>query len=1000
MSATAGTIRVLHVDDDPNLAELVATFLEREDDRIDVATATDPETGRALLVERDVDCVVSDYDMPESNGIEFLETVRERHPDLPFILYTGKGSEEVASEAISAGVTDYLQKETGTEQYAILANRIENAVAQHRAEREIERTREYFGTVLRHASDYVMIVDEDGIIDYVSPAVERVLGYTSEDLDDTDALDLVHPEDRSMAAAAFDTVIEEPSEEHTVEFRARHADGSWRWLEVRGRSLLDDPVVDGVLVNARDVTERRSSRHELRTLVDNLPGYVYRHRNEPGWPLEFVKGSAVDIAGYTAAELEDDVSLVEKTIHPEDREAVWTGVQEGLAESDRYDLTYRILTPDGETRWIRDQGQLIEDPTTGEELLDGFITDVTDRKQRERELARTERRYRAIFDDPNILVGLIDTDGTVRDINQTAMEYADTTHDAVVGKPFSETPWFEGSPDAREEVEACIEHARRGEYVGFETELTEPDGTPYVAAGVFRPVTDDDGEVVSVIVSARDVTERRSQERTLRRYRRMVDAMGEAACIYDADGRFEVVNERLAEFYGTTPTELVGVESEFAAEVRAAHDGDPFRAILDGERAELRGEIETTFPSQGDSVIEYRFTPLRAETGIEGLVGVIRDITERREREREIERAREEYAELINAMNDTVWVVGTDGTFRAVNDTAVSVIGYSRAELRTMSPHDIDAGLDDDKITALIEEMPADEIQVVETVHETKSGERIPVEISSSLVTYRGETAILSVGRDISERKARERQLEEFASVVSHDLRTPLATARGRLELAREECESESLDEVARAHDRMHELIEDLLSLAREGTPLGELEAVDLAPLLRSCWDGVETGAATLVVDIDRTIRADRTRLRQLLENLFRNSVEHGSTDDRRAPRAGDSVEHGSTDNRPRIDDIEASETLRSTDAEGSDLTVTVGSLDGGFYLEDDGSGIPLEQPADVFDAGTTTADEGTGVGLSVVRRIADAHGWTAEVTHGSEGGARFEFTGVEPVDR
>jgi CheY-like chemotaxis protein len=107
------TIRILHVDDDPDFAETAAALVEQIDDRFDVETATSVGEGLDRLTDADFDCVVSDYDMPGQNGIEFLETVRADNPDLPFILYTGKGSEEVASDAISAGVTDYLQKGSG-----------------------------------------------------------------------------------------------------------------------------------------------------------------------------------------------------------------------------------------------------------------------------------------------------------------------------------------------------------------------------------------------------------------------------------------------------------------------------------------------------------------------------------------------------------------------------------------------------------------------------------------------------------------------------------------------------------------------------------------------------------------------------------------------------------------------------------------------------------------------------------------------------------------------
>jgi len=155
-------IRVLHADDEPGFGETVAAFLQREDERLVVETVTSASEALDALGS-EVDCVVSDYDMPGQNGVELLERVRATYPDLPFILFTGKGSEEVASEAISTGVTDYLQKGTGTEQYAVLANRIGNLVDQYRAEQRLavheRRQREseaYLERLLHITSDTTM----------------------------------------------------------------------------------------------------------------------------------------------------------------------------------------------------------------------------------------------------------------------------------------------------------------------------------------------------------------------------------------------------------------------------------------------------------------------------------------------------------------------------------------------------------------------------------------------------------------------------------------------------------------------------------------------------------------------------------------------------------------------------------------------------------------------------------------------------------------------------
>ncbi len=210
-------------------------------------------------------------------------------------------------------------------------------------------------------------------------------------------------------------------------------------------------------------------------------------------------------------------------------------------------------------------------------------------------------------------------------------------------------------------------------------------------------------------------------------------------------------------------------------------------------------------------------------------------------------------------------------------------------------------------------------------------------------------------------RRQNER-LGQFAGVVSHDLRNPLNVAAGRVDLARDQRNNEHLDAAARALDRMEQIIEGVLMLAREGEDIGERSRVSLAALAEQAWASGAAEHATHVVDSDLAFDADADRVVQLLENLYRNSVEHG----------------------------------------GPEVTVRVGALAGepGFYVEDDGPGIPAELQDDIFEMGYTTGD-GTGLGLSIVETIASAHGWEVAATDAeqSETGARFEITGVESAD-
>nr|WP_303647693.1 HAMP domain-containing sensor histidine kinase [Haloarchaeobius sp. HME9146] len=209
------------------------------------------------------------------------------------------------------------------------------------------------------------------------------------------------------------------------------------------------------------------------------------------------------------------------------------------------------------------------------------------------------------------------------------------------------------------------------------------------------------------------------------------------------------------------------------------------------------------------------------------------------------------------------------------------------------------------------------------------------------------------------EQRAREleranERLDEFAGVVTHDLRNPLTVADLNMHLAHETGDEKYFQAVDRAHSRMEAIIEDVLTLARNSEEVTALEPVDILQAARDAWGTTDTRAGTVDVSVTGVVTADPARLRTLFENLFRNALDHG----------------------------------------GPTTHVVVGNLQGGgFFVADDGPGIPLTEREHVFDAGYTTSDDGTGFGLAIVKRIADAHGWTVGVSEDPEsGGARFEF--------
>ncbi|MBZ6495005.1 sensor histidine kinase [Natrinema longum] len=473
-------------------------------------------------------------------------------------------------------------------------------------------------------------------------------------------------------------------------------------------------------------------------------------------------------------------------------------------------------------------------------------------------------RYESIFNRTYQFTGLLEPDGTVIEANDAALEFGGIDRDAVIGTPIWEAYWFRRSESLQRQTKADVERAAGGEFVRRKIEVQGADETAIIDFSI-RPVRDEQGTVTLLVPEGRDITELDDRRRELQRSERRFEAVFEdpkmLAALLDPDGTVRRVNR----------TAMTYVESDHAA-IR----GEPFWETPwwdDGAREDLRRWIDR---AANGEYVEYE----REHAGKEA---------------------------------DTFTVVGT---IRPVTN-------------------------DEDDVVSLI-----------------------------------------ASAHDITERKRRERelertndQLERFASIVSHDLRNPLNVLAGSLEMAAETGDAEQFDHCRDAIDRMDGLIEDLLALARQGEHVDSLAAVDLQRLAADCWRTVETNAGSLRFDGSVTIHADEGRARQLLENLFRNAIEHGPTNPDSQTRQ-DATEHG--------DD---------------EITVTVGGLDDGFYVEDDGRGIPPDERQRVFDNGYSTTSTGTGFGLAIVETIAEAHGWELRLVESAAGGARFEFTDATEID-
>ncbi|MDY6764901.1 MAG: PAS domain S-box protein [Halobacteria archaeon] len=863
-------IRVLHVDDEPDLGELVTTYLERESERIDAIWETDPRDALEH-VDEDIDCVVSNYKMPGMNGLEFFEEINEKYPDLPFILYTGKGSEEIAGKAVSAGVDDYIQKRGGTEQYRVMAKRIENLVSQRRAEVS-------YREIFEKSSDGIVIHDADtGEIIDANEGRAEMLGYSKDEFLDLDIGDMFVGDPPYTEEKARELIRKAgEGESQKFEWLDETKEGKHIWVEITLKSI-EIKGQDRVLATVRDITERKDREHELERYETFLEvsSDLITVVDENGI-IQYESPSMEQILGYKPEERIDTNAF--DYIHPDDRDRVSDAFVEMTNQPGESKLVeFRARHADGSWKWIESVGN-----NPAEEALDGYVVasrEITRRKDREAKIKRLQQASRDLI--------RADTADEVADI---AVQAADE----VFSLPLSGVHLLDESEKVLEPVEVTetVRETLGHEPTYYRSDEEQPASLIWEVLENGDPVTLDDINEHEEVSS--DDTPARSG---------LVHPLGDHGVFIVSSTTPNAIDE--------TDHELIEI---LASNVTAALDRV-------ARKEELRVERD-------------RFSAI---------------------------------FEMVPEPINYVQFKDGEPIILDVNPAFEETFGYEAENVIGKSGNDVVVPPEHQDEAENIDEIVRAEGTIMREVRrQTADGvgdflfRSAPVGESGRTDEYFGIYIDISEQKDYERRLERQnKRLEEFASIVSHDLWNPLNVAQGHLELAQENIESEHLKAVSRAHERMQSLIDDLLTLAREGERVTDLERVDLGRLVESCWKNVETTEASLKIETEKVVSADESRLQQLLENLIRNAVEHG----------------------------------------GENVTVTVGDLEDGFYVEDDGKGIPEEERAKIFESGYSTSEEGTGFGLNIVEQIAEAHGWLISVGESKEGGARFEITGVNTVD-
>lgn len=602
-------------------------------------------------------------------GAVITRTNRCRHKDGTW-RYLETTSTNLIDDPVIGGIV--MNSRDVTDRFLVEQERADAVAALRQSER-------HFRCLIENAQDIIAVYDAEGTNTYHSPSVERALGYRPEELLGTTPLMLAHPDDCDRLAARLAAITADRNGTFTEVTRLRHKDGTWRYVETTGSNLLDEPSIRGIVINARDITERvmaEQEREELLALVNverdrlnnmmrAIPGMIWESRNVPeSFEQEtvFVNEYVEKLYGYSISEWTETPNFWLQTIHPEDVAKMRQHAQD-FSSLNEIHMLHRAVRKDGRTIWA-DVRLIITRDEAGRPIgTVGFAFDVTDRIEAEQALRRSERRYRSLVTATAQIVWGTDANGIGR---AESLQWGDS--EKLV--PASEadgprTTWLESvHPDDLPEVvsawQESLMHCQRyeGEY-----RLRTEDGNYRLVHARAVPVLDDDGRVLEWIGTCTDITDRKLAEEALRRseeyFRLITENSLDLVSILETDGTVRYVSPSYERALGWEPGERVGGDT-----FSVIHPDDAgmiaqrLREMLQAPGNTTKAELRLRHKDGTWKLFESFAKNLTGEPTVGGIIVSSRDITERKRAEIELQdahdrleaRVAERTAEIVEMM--------------------------------------------------------------------------------------------------------------------------------------------------------------------------------------------------------------------------------------------------------------------------------------------------------------------------------------------------------------
>ncbi len=1012
-------LRILHLEDEPDFAELVSTMLAEDRVEAEIVRVGDKPAYKEALGKGKYDLILSDFHLPSFTGMEALAMARKQCPDTPFILISGTIGEAAAIESLKAGATDYLLKQKPERLASAVKRAVEEATERTKlrdAEAELVRREQYFRKLTENSLDILLILNREGEFKYISPSIERTLGWRPEELVGHHFLQKVHPDDAQRAMEAFQDLLDHPKKSVKVECRKQHKNGSWVYLESFARSEFEDPDIAGIIAHSRDVTDRWRAQEELR-VSEKQYRLLFQENPNPMWVFDMetlaileVNGAAVQHYGYSREEF---LKLTMADLRLPEKNGSHNGEKMKWPAQNMQGHVWRHRRKSGEIIEV----EMVWSPMAflGRFSALAMANDVTERR-------RGEHRNSVFFKLSQRLSTAITAAEAAQIISEAADALFEWDHFALdlyspkknevisllnitvndgkrVKNPVFPQPGklndlmqrvitqgpelLSGKSAPNDFASGMVVPMRRG---------AEVIGLLFVQSRRAGAYGRRDLETLEMLAGeCSGALERVRVEEELhesqRRFRDLFENSPDAIFVEDLKGNVLDVNLAASLLHGIPREQLIGKNAvELVPPNLREHARRDFDKLVSGKISRI--ESESLIAGGRVTPVELRVN-LVEYGGQPALLLHVRDVTERRAAQTALQSSETLFRSVWENSADGMRLTDENGVIVAVNNAFCKLACLRQDELEgkpftvVYAPSENAAEMIERHHSNFLTREVDETLEYHYTLH---NGRGVILEVHNSFIELHGQAQLLlSLFRDITAQRRLEEQFRQsqkmeaigqLAGGVAHDFNNILTVIQGHASLLASgklgETENKSAQQIMQAAGRAAELTRQLLTFSRR--QLIQPKRLDMNKIVGNMTNmlgrllGEDVALQLNYCQAPPIVEADAGMMEQILLNLAVNARDA-------MPKGGQLAI------RITVSDLDEKYISRQSDARAGSFVC--------LSVSDTGCGIESENLPRIFEPFFTTKEvgKGTGLGLATVYGIVKQHqGWIEVDSHMGRG--------------